>query len=55
MLLKNGEVVEDQRRWSVKYGIPQPTRAAITRIRDKFQVDETVQDVMKVRKKEKFH
>ena len=40
-------VVEVQRRWRVEFGIPSPTRVKVTRIRDKFEVDETVQDVMK--------
>ena len=42
-------VVEVQRRWRVKFGTLPPTRVAITRIRGKFQVDGTVQDVLKGR------
>ena len=40
-------VVEVQRRWRVGLGILPPTRITITRIRDKFEVDGTVQDVLK--------
>ena len=42
------KVVEVQRRWRVKFGTP-PTRVTITRIRDKLEVDGTVQDVLKGR------
>ena len=42
-------VVEVQRRWRVEFGTPLPTRVTITRIRDKFEVDGTVQDVLKGR------
>ena len=42
-------VVEVQRRWKVEFGIPPPTRVIITRIRGKFEVDGTVQDVLKGR------
>ena len=42
-------VVEVQRRWRVEFGTPPPTRVTITRIRDKFEVDGTVQDVLKGR------
>ena len=38
-----------QRRWRVEFGTPLPTRVTITRIRDKFEVDGTVQDVLKGR------
>ena len=31
-------VVEVQRRWRVEFGTSSPTRVAITRIRDKFEV-----------------
>ena len=50
-------VVEVQRRWRVECGAPQPTRVTITRIRDKIEVDGTVQNFVErsVRKKEKFH
>ena len=41
-------VVEVQRRWRVEYGTP-PPRVTIRRIRDKFEVDGTVQDVLKGR------
>ena len=40
-------VVEVQRRWRVEFGTSSPTRVAITRIREKFEVDGTVQDVLK--------
>ena len=42
-------VVEVQRRWSVEFRTASPTRVKITRIRDKFEVDGTVQDVLKGR------
>ena len=38
---------EVQRRWRVKVGTSPPTGVKITRIRDKFEVDGTVQDVLK--------
>ena len=41
-------VVEVQRRWRVEFGTP-PTSVTITRIRDRFEVDGTVQDVLKSR------
>ena len=41
-------VVEVHRRWRVEFGTP-PTRVTITRIRGKFEVDGTVQDVSKGR------
>ena len=41
-------VVVLQRRWRVEFGTP-PPRVTITRIRDKFEVDEPVQDVLKGR------
>ena len=40
-------VVEVQRRWRVEFATPPPTRVTITRIRDKFEVHGTVQDVLK--------
>ena len=40
-------VVEVQRRWGVEFGTPPPTTATITRIRDKFEVCGTVQDMLK--------
>ena len=43
------KVVEVQRRCRIEFGTPLPTRVTITRIRDKFQVDGTVQDVLKGR------
>ena len=42
-------VVEVQRHWRVEFGTPPKTRVIITRIRDKFEVDGTVQDVLKGR------
>ena len=45
----NVENVEVQRRWSVKFGTPPPSRLTITRIRDKFEDDGTVQDVLNSR------
>ena len=42
-------VVEVQRRSRVEFGTPPPTRVTITRIRDKFEVDGTVQDMLKGR------
>ncbi|KAJ4441555.1 hypothetical protein ANN_11411 [Periplaneta americana] len=38
-------VVVVQRRWRVEFGTELPTRLTIKRIRDKFEVDGTVQDV----------
>ena len=46
---KEENVVEVQQRWKVEFGTPPPTRITITRIRDKFEVDGTVQNVMKGR------
>ena len=43
------ENVEVQRRWKVEFCTPPPTRVTITRIRDKFLVDGTEQDVLKGR------
>ena len=40
-------IVEIQRRWRVEFGTLPPTRKTITRIRDNFEVDGTVQDVLK--------
>ena len=42
-------VVEVQRRRRVEFGTPPSTGVTITRIRDKFEVDGTVQDVLKGR------
>ena len=42
-------VVEVQRRWRIEFGTSPPTRVTITRIRDKFEVGGTVQDVLKGR------
>ena len=42
-------VVEVQRRRRVEFGIPPPRRVTITRIRDKFEVDGKVQNVLKGR------
>ena len=42
-------VVEVERRWRVEFGTPPPTRLTITKIRDKFEVDGTVQDLLKGR------
>ncbi|KAJ9583140.1 hypothetical protein L9F63_022519 [Diploptera punctata] len=42
-------VVDVQRCWMVEFGTPPPTRVTITRIRDKFEDDGTVQDVLEGR------
>ena len=42
-------VVEVQRCWRVEFGTAPPTRVTITRIRDKFEVDGTVQVLLKGR------
>ena len=42
-------VVEIQRRWRVEFCTPPPTMVSVTKIRDKFQVDGTVQDVLEGR------
>ena len=42
-------VVEVQRHCWVKFGTPPPTRVTLIRIRDKFEVDGMVQDMLKVR------
>ena len=43
-------VVEVQRKWRVEFGTPPPPpRVTITRMRDKFEVDGTVQDMLKGR------
>ena len=47
------ENVKVQRRWTVEFGTPPPTRVTIARIRDKFEVDGTVQDVLKSRRGKK--
>ena len=39
-------VVQVHRRWRVEFGTP-PTRVTITRIQDKFEVDGTVQNLLK--------
>ena len=46
------ENVEVQQLWRVEFGTPPPpppTRVTITRIRYKFEVDRTAQDVLKGR------
>ena len=43
------ENLEVQRRWRVEFGNPPSTRVTITRIRNKFEVDGTAQDVLKGR------
>ena len=40
-------VVEVERHWRAEFGTSPPTRVTITRIWDKFEVDGTVQDVLK--------
>ena len=42
-------VVEVHRCWRVEFGTSPPKRVTITRIQDKFEVDGTVQDVLKGR------
>ena len=42
-------VVEVRRHWRVEFGTPPPTRVTITRIRDKFEHDGKVQDLLKGR------
>ena len=42
-------VVEVQRRWRVEFDTLPSTRLIIIRIRDKFEVDGTVEDVLKCR------
>ena len=42
-------VVEVQLHWRIEFGKPPYTRVTITRIRKKFEVDRTMQDVLKVR------
>ena len=39
--------IQVQQRWRVEFGTPPPTRVTIKRIRDKFEVGGTVQDVLK--------
>ena len=41
--------VRVQRLWRVEFGTPPPARVTITRIRDEFEVDGTVQAVLKGR------
>ena len=43
--LKN--IVEVQRYWRVEFATPPPTLVTTTKIRDKFEVDVTVQDMLK--------
>ena len=43
------ENVEVQRRWRIELDTSPPTSVTITRIRDKFEVDGTVKDVLKGR------
>jgi hypothetical protein len=43
---KTENVTEVQRRWKNEFGTP-PTRVTVTKIRDKFEVDGTVQNVSK--------
>ena len=53
---KKENVVEVQRRWRVEFGTPPATRVTITRIRDKFEADGTVQDLLKGKYgRQKFH
>jgi hypothetical protein len=40
---------EVQRRWKNKFGTPSPIRATVTKIRDKFELDGTVQNMKKGR------
>ena len=42
-------VAKVQRHWRAEFGTPPPTKVTITRIRDKFEVDAIVQDVLKGR------
>ena len=42
-------VVEVKRRWRVEFDTQSPARVTITRIRDKFEVDGMVQDVLRSR------
>ena len=42
-------VVKVERCWRVEFGTPLPTRVPIKRIRGKFEIDGTVQDVLKGR------
>ena len=44
---KMENVVEVQQRWRVEFGTSPTTRVTITRIRDKFEVDGIVQDLLK--------
>ncbi|KAJ4446641.1 hypothetical protein ANN_13338 [Periplaneta americana] len=46
LVINNNQV---QRRWRVQFGTQPPTRLTITTIRDKFEVDGTLQDVLKGR------
>ena len=43
------ENVEVQRRWKVKFDTSPLTRVKLTRIRDNFEVDGTVEDMLKGR------
>ena len=47
---KEENVVEVQRSWMVEFGTQTPTRVTVTRIRDKFEVYGTMQDVLKGRR-----
>ena len=42
-------IIEVQRHWRFEFGTPPQTRVTITRIRDEFEVDGTVQDVLRGR------
>ena len=42
-------IVEVQCRWRVEFGTPPPTRVTIKRIRERFEFDGTMQDVLKGR------
>ena len=46
---KMEKVAEVQRRWKVEFGTPAPKRVTTTRIRDKFEIDGTMKDVLKGR------
>jgi hypothetical protein len=43
--MENG--TEVQRRWRNEFGTPPPTQVTVTKIRDKFEADGTVQNVNK--------
>jgi hypothetical protein len=46
---KTENVTEVQKLWRNKFGTPPTTRVTVTKIRDKFEVDGTVQNVNKGR------